>query len=247
MIGNKRYDLIYSLGEDCACTMFMKKYGLRISSGPFDWLTKASFVQRLDMIESNFLDFLNPNYLSKMGYIENEKKDTYENTKTGFYFYHDFPTGVPFLEAFPDIQKKYNRRIERFYTSVRESENVLLIWLSRDKVLDSNILFQSYERIKNIFPNTNIDLLVLENDFDIIEFKYEQLTPHILKITYDNASYDKSNPILETKGNFRKTEQVFKKIKIKKTFKIICHRLCFKIKKKTFKFITFIKKFKRGV
>lgn len=36
---NNKFDMIYSIGEDCACSLYMNKLKLRKVSGPFDWLT----------------------------------------------------------------------------------------------------------------------------------------------------------------------------------------------------------------
>lgn len=48
------YDIVYSLGRDCACSKYMRNNRLRIVSGSFDWLTNASFNQRLEL---NFKQF----------------------------------------------------------------------------------------------------------------------------------------------------------------------------------------------
>lgn len=37
-----KYDVIYSIGADCGCAGNLKRFKLRITSGPFDWLFKAS-------------------------------------------------------------------------------------------------------------------------------------------------------------------------------------------------------------
>lgn len=36
----KKYDIIYSIGRDCACASYLQQNGLRLTSGPFDWLSE---------------------------------------------------------------------------------------------------------------------------------------------------------------------------------------------------------------
>lgn len=43
MLFNQKFDLIFSIGEDCACSSYLRRYNLQDYSYPFDWLTKATF------------------------------------------------------------------------------------------------------------------------------------------------------------------------------------------------------------
>ena len=50
----KKFDVIMSLGADCACAMYMKKHVMRTFSSPFDWLTHADFETRMNLILNDF-------------------------------------------------------------------------------------------------------------------------------------------------------------------------------------------------
>ena len=50
----KKYNIIYSIGQDCACGLYMKKARIRCCSGPFDWLTNTSFENRINIILNDF-------------------------------------------------------------------------------------------------------------------------------------------------------------------------------------------------
>lgn len=115
---NKKFDFICSIGEDCACSLYIRKFRLQNASYPFDWLTKATFQTRLNLILNEFEDFLNISYfkfLPKTQKITDTRCDYYENQKLDLYFYHDFLRDTPFDQAFPEVKAKYERRIERFY------------------------------------------------------------------------------------------------------------------------------------
>ena len=58
-----KYNLFVSLGEDCACTSYLRDCKLQFASFPFDWLTHASFEKRIELVCNNFKDFLNFNDL----------------------------------------------------------------------------------------------------------------------------------------------------------------------------------------
>ena len=131
---HNKYDIVYSIGHDCACSMYLKKHRLRVVSGPLDWLTSVPAHMRFDMILNDFDGFMNINdfeFVEKDPNIVNDDKcDYYKNKRTGLYFYHDFATGVPLEKSFGAVAEKYNRRIKRFYDNIRNKDRVMLVWFS---------------------------------------------------------------------------------------------------------------------
>ena len=119
-----KYDIIYSIGRDCACASYLQQNGLRLTSGPFDWLTNAGFEDRFTLMLNGFEDFLNQKYLKKMPkptqFPADKNNDYYENIKNNLYFWHDFPADKSFDEAYPEVKLKYERRIKRFYENIKE-------------------------------------------------------------------------------------------------------------------------------
>ena len=58
-----KYNVIISLGKDCACSLYLKQNGLRQESFPFDWLTqpenRQNLGKRYELIFNDFKDFMN--------------------------------------------------------------------------------------------------------------------------------------------------------------------------------------------
>lgn len=158
---NKKYDFVVSIGEDCACAMYLNKFLLRTRSYPFDWLCNAPFETRINLILNDFDGFMEhdnmrwfPKPSSGLRDMENEN---YEDTATKFYFYHDFKSGVDFESMFSIVREKYDRRIKRFYDALANSKNVLLVWWSRDKVIPSETLIKAQKLVSKKF-NKDIDI-----------------------------------------------------------------------------------------
>lgn len=236
---NKKFDFVCSIGEDCACTSYLRKFNLQEASYPFDWLTKPGLKTRIDCIVNNFNDFLEEKYfrfLPKTQKLLDNKNDYYENTALDFYFYHDFPIGIPFEEAFKAFKEKYKRRIERFYKKIKSNKHILFVWHSKDKILDNNLIIESHARLVEKFKRQNIYLLIFENDFDSTDISYINLHKNILKVISNFATYDKSDPMNEVMGNLQRNEEVFLQIKFKRSyFKYFLN----KIIKKTIKYFSF--------
>jgi len=94
MLFDRKFDLVISLGEDCPCTSYLRRFNLQDYSFPFDWLTKASFETHINLLVNDFENFLNKENLVLIQKPENtnvdNKHDYYKDTVLDFYFYHDF-------------------------------------------------------------------------------------------------------------------------------------------------------------
>ena len=211
----KKYDIIYSLGADCACAMYMNKFHLRRASGPFDWLTHAPFKTRIDLILNDFADFLNMDdmrFLAKEPNMFNDEKcDYYENTNHGLRFYHDFPVGQPFGQTFPSVYEKYSRRIARFYDNIEKHNRVLLIWYAQAYNTPDNVILDLCNKVCKKF-NKQIDFIIIEHDESMPrnKIKTRQIADNIVR----HAVYalDDATPTL---GNYRLIDKIFSKIRIR--------------------------------
>lgn len=214
-IKRKEYDIIYSIGRDCACSFYLQTNKLRTTSGPMDWITTADFKQRFDMLLTNFKDFMNPEYfefLEKNPNITNDDKcDYYRNTKTGFDFYHDFPVGVPFSESFTSVAEKYNRRINRFYKNIKENKKVLLIWFSHYTDTNNKTIVNLCKKFcKHV--NKKIDFLIIEHTEKLFIPKKTILAKNITKYNLHTRDLTGQDPV---NGNKQLVNTIFQKYKIK--------------------------------
>ncbi len=219
MSKNLEYNLFLSLGEDCACTSYLRNCKLQFASFPFDWLTHASFEKRIELICNNFDNFLNFKdlYDLKLDKNPNNNFDSYGNKSTDFYHYHDFAPDTPLNISYPQVKNKYDRRIKRFYNKIKKSKKILFVWFSRDKILSKEQLTLALDKLMNKFPNKKIDLLILENNFDRFNKNIEKIniSENITKYIFDNATFHSDNPLDECMGNKELTYTILKKYKIK--------------------------------
>lgn len=161
----KKYDIIYSIGSDCACAKYLRILGLRKASGPFDWVKSAPFESRIELILNKFAGFFEKEDLAFFppeNVDEPGKTHNCQNLKTGFCFIHDFPYSQSLDESYPDVSAKYARRITRFYQFIEQNKKVLLVWFSRTSVVEDEVLKKYKEHLEQKFGK-NIELLIIEN------------------------------------------------------------------------------------
>ena len=79
----ERFDFICSLGSSCLCATSLREAGLRLSSGPFDWLLGPSLKFRVDMVANDFAGWFEREdtdglrkYYSEMGKITAHSKES---------------------------------------------------------------------------------------------------------------------------------------------------------------------------
>ena len=221
MLFNTKFDLVVSIGEDCTCSGYLRRCRLQDFSYPFDWLTKASFASRIELLLNNFSDFLNKKDLyilekPKNGNVD-KKCDYWADKKYDFYFYHDFPANESFESAYKKIKEKYSRRITRLYKQISDSKNVLFVWWSRSKHQSIELVQDYYTKLSQRFPSNSVYLLIIESSENEENIFLED--NHILISRFDNTSYKHNKRWNETMGNESNNLRIFSQIKMNKSLK----------------------------
>lgn len=225
MLFDKKFDLIFSLGEDCACTSYLRRFNLQEYSYPFDWLTKADFFTRMDLLINDFDGFLEKENLAIIAYSYqktiNKHTDDYKDTKTDFHFYHDFDTKMPFDKAFALVKAKYQRRIARLYQQIQSAQDILICWWSRDKHQDIDKVKASCTRLSQKFAGKNISMLLIESGKESQQFYPLNANGGggIMLLQYDNTSFKHNPNYNATMGNEANNNAIFEKIERKKKSK----------------------------
>lgn len=164
----KSYDIIYSIGADCNCASCLREAQLRICSGPFDWLLNVPFENRVQLLIDGCKNFLNKEDLIALPKNPNAPRhDTncnhYHNTRTGFYFLHDFKIEEEFQTSFDAVKRKYERRIRRFYSNLTKRNKILLVWYARsNQTTDQTVIAMAKQFNQKI--GKEIDFLIVEED-----------------------------------------------------------------------------------
>lgn len=169
----RTYDFVCSIGHYCATAHFLRRHFLRRMSGPLDWNAQDSghgLELVTNLICSDFAGFLEKESLQLLDHSVSPMNDAdcdyYRDTKSKVVFYHDFPRGASLDDVYAGVKNKYDRRIAKFYASVRESKKTLLVFHTRsDHPSDSEMS----TALKNLRAKLgdHIDLLVIENVPDL--------------------------------------------------------------------------------
>ena len=216
MTMNNQYDIIYSLGRDCSCAMYMQKAELRLCSGPFDWLTNAGFEERFELIFNNFAGFMDINNFKLMekptAFPSDDIHDYYENTQNHLYFWHDFPAGQSLEQSFPEVKAKYERRIKRFYTNIKTKDRVLLIWFSHLHNTDDKTILRYCNELCQKFAK-NIDFLIIEHREGMPQPKTYKLAPNI-EVWHCHSQKNDEHGVPLTLGDEATVLPIFKRKKL---------------------------------
>lgn len=207
----KKYDIIYSIGRDCACALYLQQNGLRSTSGPFDWLTNAGFEDRFELMLNDFQCFLDKKDLMQMPkptqFPADKNNDYYENIKNNLYFWHDFPADESFENAYPKVKLKYERRIKRFYKNIKNKDRVLLVWFSQVHQTPDNVVLELCNRFSEKMGK-KIDFLIIEHQEGLNIAKKYMLSENIERWQCHATKFDE-NGFPETQGNKELIQPIF--------------------------------------
>ena len=165
-----RYDFVCSIGSDCGCAGHLVRNRLRRASYPLDWVGTwyNGIVGVARLVESDFSGFLSLENLRRepnppRAAQDDHDHDYYHDVGLSVDFAHDFPLDIPVGEAYPKVREKYERRIRRFYETMRASRRTLFVyWTWRDCPSTDDIL-RAAETFRTKFSERRIDLLVMRN------------------------------------------------------------------------------------
>ena len=156
---NQIYNNIISLGFFCSVAQELDSLGLRNASYPFDWLI-SDFSGVIAVIDNHFKDFLSYESLAQM----KVNPKYYINTKYALQFYHDFNAYDPLKKQLRGVQKKYSRRINRFYHNIEYP--TLFVRYIQDmnecKWIEEN--FDYISKLLKSFNNNNEIVFIANND-----------------------------------------------------------------------------------
>ncbi len=167
--GANRFDEIISLGCNCELTWNIRNYFGIERAYPLDWWI-TPFQALWMLLENRFHDLFNINNLEVSSDLLTVK-DTYYN----LLYHHDFKrTGDDKIiediidQQIPLLKQKYAVLIDRFFKDP-ENKRVLFVrnrdgnipHLDRDTTpMDEKTFDQLYAFLENLFPNSQISLLV---------------------------------------------------------------------------------------
>lgn len=179
-----RYDSVFAIGHYCGTAMYMIRHGLRAMSGPLDWIggDPNGFANHVNLICRDFAGFMPIDRLvpvpNRHGPDDDPVHDYYRDDATKMLIYHDFPAGVPPAESYAEVRARFDRRIARFYATVRAARHALLIYHTIWESLDAAAVAEAARRLREKL-GAGVDLLVIEHVKDATEVEERELSPGV--------------------------------------------------------------------
>ena len=212
-----KYDLIFSMGEACSCSELIRSLNYQNYSYPFDWIAGCTFLERSKILINEFKDFINKEDLEFLQFASITNNDVYKNKSNNLVFNHDFTSGVDFNEMYIKVKEKYNRRINRLLENIKNSQNILILYLEtpikNHPYINDNEIIEGFNLIKQKYPNKNIDLLYFTN---LKDKKIVNLNNNIKRIY---LYYKKDNAIEDYAPSFKYLQKILRKYKFKMMLK----------------------------
>lgn len=123
------YDAIFSLGDLCLASIQLRRLGLRPFSGVIDWMGSPSLSDVNRLLRNRFAGFMQLQNLSIIGYA-NEQFICVIDNAYNIVSNHDFSTdknSLTFLNTYPEVKEKFDRRIRRFLEKMETCKRVLFV------------------------------------------------------------------------------------------------------------------------
>ncbi len=163
-MGKEKYDLICSLGGNCAAAHNLRYRNLRDASYPFDWtyfnsdeavyILADSFKNGFEnyMLKENLKELpVNPSHPDKIQYEDCFGKIVWAN---------HFSYGKDREKNYSEVKLKYDKRFKRLVNSVKKSDKILFIFCSAFEVNQDSFSYL-LNTLHNIYPKKHFDIKVI--------------------------------------------------------------------------------------
>ena len=143
-----KFKYVISLGYFCSPALELRRLGLRDASYPLDWTISYDFSLVMRLIENHFVGFLSEDSLYQL----KEMPNCYRDKKNKVDFYHDFDELRSLKRQLFDVKQKYNRRIARFYDTIKHPTLFVRYVSTLEEYL---YICENYEMIQLFFKKFN--------------------------------------------------------------------------------------------
>jgi len=189
--------------------MILRKMNLQTYLYPFDSIVtfeepfppdhyKHAVAEKVEMLLSDFKSFIDLEHLGIYEPVIDEYPwlNVY-NKRNRFHFPHDFPNGKTIAASYPMVKAKYDRRIQRLFSKIAESHNVLAVYLqdswdqfdlTTSYMPDEQLVYWN-DSLNKKFPNTNIHFCFLEHSAErkIYEIEKIQLNEKVMRFRSNHS------------------------------------------------------------
>ena len=165
MRGNKeKYDLICSLGGNCAAAHNLLYKGIRTVAFPFDWtyFNSDEAVYRLvDGFKNNFKNYaLKENFKELPVNSDHSDKIQYEDTYGKIIWANHFLYNTDQNANYNEVKEKLDRRFQRLINYVKKAQKILFIFSTSFQIKPDAFLYL-ISNLNKMYPNKNIEIKVL--------------------------------------------------------------------------------------
>lgn len=139
-MSRERFDLVFSLGAGCSCSMMLREKELQFASFPLDWAGTPEFGAggdiraKTDIVVGGFTNWFKKENLERAPVYDSEKYTSYFDRGTRLYFTHDVPVGSDLEREYQALSEKFARRIDRFLRLLSGAKRVLAVWVNDPRV-----------------------------------------------------------------------------------------------------------------
>lgn len=162
---HEKYDLVFSLGAACACSVALRRAKLQFASFPLDWIALGSPISRAKLVASHFEGWLEKDDFRYIGTNPVNGLGMFDNVRTGLKHLHDFADG-PIERSYDAVKAKYARRESRLYELAGKARRILCAFISRPSVepVPPETLKEISGILSQAFPHATVDIVHFAND-----------------------------------------------------------------------------------
>jgi len=166
-VSEKRtYDVAFSIGGTCRCSMALREGGLQYHSFPFDWTGGPTANQKVELLCRDFEGWMLRENLVQV--VENrfDHSSYWQDAKLGYVYVHDFDSKTPFEEQYPVVRNRLLNRARRLADLIAHARRVLVSFVEAPEFEreTEETLLQARAKLMARWPGVEFDMLFVQHE-----------------------------------------------------------------------------------
>jgi len=161
----RAYDLAFSVGATCRCSMALREGGLQYCSFPFDWTGGPTVCQKVELLCRDFKGWMLRENFVKVCESRYGHGVYWRDDALGYHFAHEFNDLAPIDEQLPAVRERLMRRGRRLRAMLAKAKRALVVFVETPDFGPETpeSLLKARELLMVRWPNVMFDMLLVRH------------------------------------------------------------------------------------
>jgi len=162
----RMYDVVFSIGSTCRCSMALREGRLQYYSFPFDWTGGPTANEKVSLLCRDFKGWMRRESFVQVSENKYDHSAHWLDKDLGYVFVHEFDTRSTIDEQLPVVRERLMARGRRLQSLIAKASRVLVVYIEAPEFQheDRESLLRARGQLMRKWPDAEFDMLMITHE-----------------------------------------------------------------------------------